>query len=112
MQYLNWGFNVSRREKRREAKLKLAKINDSRETVLIIHYSCESFYDKTDGKSPRITSIAIRYMSSGQTMSYSNHQIAERKNVQISQIEERYDEFEKEMLDDNFDFVRSHSGYK
>ena len=35
------------------------KIDKARENYLIIHYSCESFYDIKDGKTPRITSIAI-----------------------------------------------------
>ncbi len=35
--------------------------------VQAIHYSCESFYDRPEGQSPRITSIAIRLLDSGQT---------------------------------------------
>ena len=30
------------------------------ENVWVIHYSCESFYDRTDSRSPRITSLAVR----------------------------------------------------
>ncbi|HUF19319.1 MAG TPA: hypothetical protein VMP00_01065, partial [Burkholderiales bacterium] len=47
------------------------------DTALVIHYSCESFYDKTDGKTPRITFIAVRNLRSGQTDSFSIHQMAE-----------------------------------
>lgn len=33
--------------------------------VWVIHYSCESFYDRTDGRSPGITSIAVRKLDAG-----------------------------------------------
>lgn len=32
--------------------------------VWVIHYSCESFYDRPEGRSPRITSIATRKLNS------------------------------------------------
>ena len=60
---------------RREAKKQLAKISDNRNNVVVIHYSCESFYDRPDGTSPRITSIAVRNLATGQTESFSIHQI-------------------------------------
>lgn len=44
------------------------------ENLWIIHYSCESFYDRPEGRSPRITSIALRKLSSAQTTSFSIHQ--------------------------------------
>ena len=34
----------------------------------VIHYSCESFYDRPNGASPRITSIAVRKLDSAQTV--------------------------------------------
>lgn len=49
------------------ARKELDDIWDHPEQVSVIHYSCESFYDRTDGTSPRITSIAIRNLESGQT---------------------------------------------
>lgn len=42
-------------------------ITSNPEKYLIIHYSCESFIDKEDGRTPRITTIAIRYFESSQT---------------------------------------------
>lgn len=38
--------------------------------VWIIHYSCESFYERPEGRSPRITSIALRMLDSAQTVSF------------------------------------------
>jgi hypothetical protein len=55
--------------------------------VSVIHYSCESFYDRPNGASPRITSIAVRKLDSGQTLSFSIHQVAERGGVAFGEIE-------------------------
>ncbi|GBQ90445.1 hypothetical protein [Gluconobacter albidus] len=47
------------------------------EKASMIHYSCEGFYNLPDGRSPRITSIAIRKLDNAQTESFSIHQVAE-----------------------------------
>jgi len=80
--------------------------------LLIIHYSCESFYKKIDGSSPRITSIAVRYFRDGQTKSFSIHQVAEEKHGKISKkIEKEYNALEKEMLKRFFNFLDAHREY-
>ena len=80
--------------------------------VLLIHYSCESFYDIKDGRTPRVTSIAVRYLATAQTVSFSIHKIAERKHVPVTDIQLHYDNLEKEMLNEFFKFVESHKNYK
>jgi hypothetical protein len=80
--------------------------------VWVIHYSCESFYERPQGRSPRITSIVVRKLDSAQTVSFSIHQVAERKNVPFDDIEHRYDELEREMLDGFFEHVGTHRGMK
>jgi hypothetical protein len=80
--------------------------------VWVIHYSCESFYDRTDGRSPRITSIAVRKLDCAQTISFSIHQIAERRRLPFDQIEQHYDDLEREMLADFFAHLGSHRGMK
>lgn len=80
--------------------------------VWVIHYSCESFYDRTDGKSPRITSIAIRKLNSGQTISFSIHQIGELEGVPLDQIISQYDALELKMLQAYFQHISSHQGMK
>lgn len=95
--------------RRREAKRQLTEINKNRNNVVGIHYSCESFYDRPDGTSPRITSIAVRNLATGQTESFSIHQIAERdKKLSIEEIETHYDELEKKMLKEFYDYVETH----
>lgn len=78
---------------------------------LIIHYSCESFFDLPEGNTPRITSIAVRYVRNAQTLSFSIHKIAELKKILPNQINQHYKELEREMLDEYFDFVQKHSQF-
>ena len=78
----------------------------------VVHYSCESFYDRTSGTSPRITSIAVRNLGSAQTRSFSIHQMAELQKLPFDQIEHQYDELERKMLKAFFAHVDSYKGGK
>jgi hypothetical protein len=89
----------------KSAKLQLQEVLQTPEHVVVIHYSCESFYDREDPRSPRVTSIAIRNLSTGQTKSYSIHMVAERRKV-LDSIDDHYDDLEREMLEDFFQAVR------
>lgn len=97
---------LKRLKKRKETRDELDGLHEKAEHVLVIHYSCESFYDIKDGRTPRVTSIAVRNLKTAQTESFSIHKIAERRGVEILSIPERYDELEKEMLDDFFEFLK------
>jgi hypothetical protein len=101
----------SRARYRKKAQHRLEEIVQDEKRVLIIHYSCESFYDSQEGKTPRITSIAVRFMKSAQTLSFSIHKEAERAHIPIQQIEKHYDELEKAMLVDFFTFATRHGDY-
>ena len=98
----------SRLKNRKQALEMLKRIKDD---AVIIHYSCESFYDIKDGRTPRITSIAIRYIKTRQTNSFSIHKVAEIKNIKVEEIDKHYDELEKIMLDDFFKFVKKQNSY-
>ncbi len=101
--------NTQRRIKTyRKAKEIINSFYDNDSHSLIIHYSCESFYDIKDGKTPRITSIAVRHLNSAQTKSFSIHKIAELRNISINSISDNYDILEKEMLKDFYDFVKEY----
>lgn len=67
--------------------------------VRVIHYSSESFDNRENGKSPRVTSIAIRRLDNGQTDSFSIHAVAEERGVDLAAIANDYDSLEKEMLE-------------
>lgn len=96
----------------RLAKEKINSFYDNNSHCLIVHYSCESFYDIKDGKTPRITSIAARYLNTAQTKSFSIHKVAELKKIPLAEVDKCYDQLEKEMLKDFFAFVKEHKDYK
>lgn len=102
---------LDRIKKRRDALRKLEDIFRHPEHVLVIHYSCETFYDRVDGTSPRITSIAILNLASRQAHSFSIHQVAERRGLRIAEIENQYNELERQMLDEFYHYVGNHAEY-
>lgn len=102
---------VKQLQRRRKARRTIDDIFDRSGQVNVIHYSCESFYDRPDGSSPRITSIAVRNLESGQTKSFSIHQMAERHGYSADELEKHYDELECEMLSEFYQFVTNHGGY-
>lgn len=55
-----YGADKLRYRKHKEAQKTMYDIATNPSKYYVIHYSCESFYDITDGRTPRITSIAIK----------------------------------------------------
>lgn len=106
------GNALRRLQQRKKAKNTVSDLMTHREMVVVIHYSCESFYNRADGSSPRITSIAVRNLATGQTTSFSIHQMAERKKVSRDEIEQNYDRLEKLMLDGFYEYVHGHLTHK
>ncbi|SDY17826.1 hypothetical protein [Nitrosomonas sp. Nm33] len=105
------GRELERLKNRRKASDRLSLLLKQREYVLVVHYSCESFYDRADGRTPRVTSIAVRNLASGQTQSFSIHKVAEQRHILLADIAGKYDDLEKAMLDEFFDFVRIHQNF-
>ena len=95
----------TRLRRRREAKEQLSEIEAERNHVIVIHYSCESFYDRPDGTSPRITSIAVRNLATGQTTSFSIHQFAERAKKLPIKDNQCHDELERMMLKEFYTYA-------
>ena len=100
--------NAPNPQKQKRAKETIRSLADDAGNVWIIHYSCESFYDRKDGSSPRITSIAVRKLSDAQTRSFSIHQVAERKKLKSKQLEKQYNVLELEMLAEFSKFLETH----
>lgn len=101
------GSELKRLRRRKAVISKIDSLLENAATTLVVHYSCESFYEKTDGKTPRITSLAVRNLASGQADSFSIHQIAEEQHVPFEKIDQDYDSLERQMLDRFFDFLRT-----
>jgi hypothetical protein len=97
---------------KRQAREQLSQLLERPDTVVVIHYSCESFYDRKSETSARITSIAVSNFHTGQANSFSIHRVAEEKGVLVNDIEANYNELERLMLDQFYDYVRSHPDYK
>ena len=105
------GRELQRLKRRKTTVQKMDMILEQASTALVIHYSCESFYDKTDGRSPRITSIAVRNLASAQTDLFSIHRIAEEQSVSFNEIDQQYDSLERDMLERFFAFVTNHQPF-
>lgn len=101
------GKELTKYKRRKEAQKRLDDIDAKREQHFVIHYSCESFYDIKDGRTPRITSIAIRNFATGQTHSFSIHKSAEQQHIAFADIPSHYDGLEKSMLDEYFEYLKS-----
>lgn len=89
---------------RKNALKTLRELCDDSGKVYAIHYSCETFYDKAT--SPRITTIALRNTSSGQTKSFSIYSKSEVSKISGEEIENCYDDLEKDMLGDFYKFIK------
>ncbi len=96
--------------RRKRALEVIDRIMGHPEDALVVHYSCESFYDRIDGKTPRVTSIAVRNLDSGQTESFSIHKIAEPRGIDLEEIHNHYDDLEKEMLEEYFQYAAENQG--
>ena len=103
-------MNAPNPQRQKHARGLLDNVFANPKDTYVIHYSCESFYDREDGRSPRITSIAIRNLASGQTVSFSIHQIAERNGIPLSEVDEKYDCLELSMLKDFFTYLSNFRG--
>ena len=92
-------------ERQKDARNRLDTLFDNAFNVFVVHYSCESLHDRSDGRSPRITSIAVRNLENAQTESFSIHKIAEIRGVPFTEISEYYNCLEKEMLRDFYHYL-------
>ncbi|MBD8891273.1 hypothetical protein [Roseibium litorale] len=95
-------------ENQRVAQQRFSLLHQKKDQVILIHYSCESFYDSEDGRTPRITSIACRNLGSAQTRSFSIHQVSELPKFSGVDAWDNYDNIEKELLDQFFAYVQEH----
>ena len=80
------GKELIRLNRRRSTESLIDRIVERPGDALIVHYSCESFYDRNDGRTPRVTSIAVRNFDSGQTESFSIHKVAEVRGIRLVRL--------------------------
>lgn len=105
-------FKSKRLIERSEGQKLLNSILEDKNKSLIIHYSCESFVT-SHGRTPRITSICLRYLASSQTKSFSIHLQAQFENKDFNNLTiQEYDFLEKKMLEEFYEFAKSHKDFK
>ncbi len=106
-------FFTSKRLTERDEGLQILKdILKDKNKSIVIHYSCESFVT-THGRTPRVTSICMRYLGTAQTKSFSIHLQAqfEQKDFNSLSVAE-YDDLEKKMLYEFYEFAKQHKDFK
>jgi hypothetical protein len=90
---------------KKAAQKQISTIKKNVASVFLIHYSCESFYDKPDGFSSRIAAIAIKNYYSDQSFSFSIAETAEKMSINRNEVEANFDKIELKMLEDLFNFL-------
>jgi hypothetical protein len=105
-------FTSKSLDEHREGKSVLNQILSDKNKAIIIHYSCESFVTN-HGRTPRITSICIRYIGNAQTKSFSIHLQAQfdQKDFNNLSITE-YDQSELKMLEEFYNFAKIHKDFR
>ena len=103
---------IGRIQKRHAAISTLKLLAHEAAHCVVIHYSCEGFDGEGAKKSPRITSIAVQNLASGQTSSFSISIMAEIRRLPHEQIVNYYDELERTMLKEFYEYVQRHLSYK
>lgn len=105
-------FNSPRIRDRRQGFEMLNDLIKDKVKCYIVHYSCESFIT-SHGRTPRVTSICIRNLKTGQTKSFSIHLQAQLVGLDFNNLTDiEYDSLEKEMLNEFSTFVRSYPAHK
>lgn len=104
-------FQSERLDDRKKGKEIIEKLKKSNNKTLIIHYSCESFFN-LEGRTPRITSICIKNRGNNLTKTFSIHLQAQFNKKELCCITHEENDFlEKQMLKEFFEFVKKHSTF-
>jgi len=100
-----------RLDERNAGKEIIDKLKKYNKKTLIIHYSCESFFN-LNGRTPRVTSICIKNRGNNTTKTFSMHIHAQILKKDFNNLSnEDYDIVERQMLKEFFFYMKSHSTY-
>jgi len=98
-------FSSYRSKERNEGRKKIAAILENRDDVFTIHYACESF---DASNTPRITSISIQNLSTGESKSFNLHVEALKKQYDINRLTKvELDASERALLQNFYKFVKA-----
>jgi len=104
-------FKSDRLDERDKGLEIIAKLKKENNKTLIIHYSCESFFN-LEGRTPRVTSICVKNRGNNSTKTFSIHLQAQFHKKELCCITDEENDFlEKQMLKEFFDFLKKHQTY-
>ncbi|WP_277012939.1 hypothetical protein [Flavobacterium lindanitolerans] len=104
-------FSSERLDDRKDGLKKIKELKDKKSRTIVIHYSCESFFN-IHGRTPRVTSIAVRNRDNLTTTIFSIHLSAQFKKKNPNNLtDQEFDLVEKDMLKDFFEYLKKHQSY-
>lgn len=95
----------------KSAREALSRVRKHPERCLIVHYACQSLYDDADSLSPSISNIIVKNFANDQTVSFAAHIVAEKLQIPRNDIQARFAEIERALLEDFYAFVVSRVGH-
>lgn len=103
-------FTSSRSKERRKGLKETTYILGSRNDVFSIHYSCESF-NKTKSSTPRVTSLSIYNLATGEQKTFTLHIEAQLKKYNCKRLSKNeLDASERSLLNKFYKFIKAHQG--
>lgn len=96
--------------RQRAAKARLGELFAHPASVFVIHYACQSLSQTEAQGSPRIASIVMRNLASGQTVSFSIHQELDLLRLPLEHAFQSMDALELAMLDKFFRVLAQNTG--
>ena len=82
------------------------------EAVYAIHYACQSFYSGQQVTSTRVACISLRQLQSGQVRTFSIAKSAELFRMPGEAIGDNWNNLERSMLGEFYEFIRMNKGIK
>lgn len=105
-------LSSERLDDRRFGQKKIEELKVGKTRTLIIHYSCESFFN-THGRTPRVTSIVVKNRDNNISVVFSIHLMAQIKKKDLTNLSDTdFDYIENEMLKDFYKYLKKHLNYK
>lgn len=105
-------LSSERLDDRRIGQKKIQELKENRSRTLIIHYSCESFFN-LNGRTPRVTSIVVKNRDNNTSISFSIHLMAQIKNKDVTNLSDAdFDYVEKEMLKEFYKYQKNHLNFR
>jgi hypothetical protein len=98
--------------RQKAARDRLDQVFAHPETVYAIHYACQSFYSGQKVTSTRVACISLRQVQSGQVTTFSVAKSAELFRIPADAIGDHWNNLERSMLGEFYEFIRMNRGLK